>query len=69
MREDLDYHRRLFDGGDDLQLAATLRAAFDVDVEHALEQARPAHARRCFMRVAGRIGRPGEELLERVNSK
>ncbi len=21
MREDLDYHRRLFDGGDDLQLA------------------------------------------------
>ena len=55
MREYPDNHRRLFDGGDDLQGAATLRAVFDVDIEHALEQARPALARRCFMRVVGRI--------------
>jgi len=41
-----DNHRRLFDGGNDLELAATLRAVFEVDIEHALEQARPAHARR-----------------------
>ena len=55
MREYPDNHRRLFDGGDDLQGAATLRAVFDVDIEHALEQARPALARRRFMRVVGRI--------------
>ena len=55
MREDPDYHRRLLDGGDDLQLAATLRAVFEVDSENALEQARPAHACRCFMRVVGCI--------------
>ena len=26
---------------------------FEVDIEHALEQPRPAHARRCFMRAVG----------------
>ena len=55
MREDPDNHRRLFDRGDDLQLATTLRAVFEVQVEDAPEQARPAHARRCFMRVVGCI--------------
>ena len=42
MREYPDNHRRLFDGGDDLKVAAALRAVFEVDSEHALEQARPA---------------------------
>jgi len=37
MREDPDYHRRLFDGGDDLQLAATLWAVFDITRSIALE--------------------------------
>ena len=55
MREDPDNHRQLFDGGDDLKLAATLRAVFEVDSENAPEQARPAHARRCFMRVVACI--------------
>ena len=55
MREDPDNHRRLFDRGDDLQLAATLRAVFQVDSENAPEQARPAHAYRCFMRVVACI--------------
>jgi hypothetical protein len=31
-------HRRIDDGGDDLQLAATVRALFEVDGEAALEQ-------------------------------
>ena len=55
MREDPDNHGGLLDGSDDLQVAATLRAVFEVDIEHAFEQPRPAHARRCFMRVVGRI--------------
>ena len=46
MREYPDNHRGLFDRGDDLQVGATLRAVFEVDIEHALEQTRPAHARR-----------------------
>jgi hypothetical protein len=36
MAEDLDDHRRIFDGGDDLQSAAAVRAVFDVDVEDRL---------------------------------
>ena len=55
MREDLENHRRLFDGGDNLQVAATLRAVFEVDIENVFEQPRPPHTRRCFMRVLGRI--------------
>ena len=55
MREYPDNHRRLFDDGDDLQGTATLRAVFEVDIEHALEQARPAHACRRFMRVVSCI--------------
>ena len=35
MREDPDYHHRLLDGGDDLQLAAALRAVFEDDIEYA----------------------------------
>ena len=51
MREYPDNHRRFFDGNDDLQLAAALRAVFKVDIEYPLEQARPAHARRRAVRV------------------
>ena len=40
MREYPDNHGGLFDCGDDLQVADTLRAGFEVDIEHALEQAR-----------------------------
>ena len=36
VREDLDNHPWIDDGGDDLQARATARAAFDVDLEHAL---------------------------------
>ena len=45
MREDPDNHRRLLDGGDDLQLATALRAVFEVQVENALEQEGPGHQR------------------------
>ena len=41
MREDPDNHGGLFDGGNDLQGAATIRAMLDVNVEDALEQPRP----------------------------
>ena len=51
MREYPDNHRRLFNGGDDLKVAAALRAVFEVQVEDAHEQARPAHARRRVVRV------------------
>jgi hypothetical protein len=33
MTEDFDNHRRIFNRGDDLQGAAAVRAAFDVDIE------------------------------------
>jgi hypothetical protein len=33
MPEDLDDHRRIFDGGDDLQSAAAVRAVLHVDIE------------------------------------
>jgi hypothetical protein len=47
VREYPDNHRRRLDGGNDPQVAATLRAVFEVEVKHAPEQARPAHACRC----------------------
>ena len=52
MAEDLDDHRRIFDGGDDLQSAAAVRAVFDVDVEDPFEQPGPAHARRRALRLS-----------------
>ena len=51
MAEDFDNHRRIFDGGDDLQAAAAVRAVFDVDVEDPFEQPGPTHARRRALRV------------------
>ena len=46
VREDADDDSRVFDGGDDLRVRGTVRAMLDVDVEDALEQTRPTHARR-----------------------
>ena len=40
VREDLGNHRGINDRGDDLQSAATVWAVFNIDIEHALEQAR-----------------------------
>jgi len=37
MGEDSDNHRRIFDGGDDLQGAAAVRAVVDLDVEDPFE--------------------------------
>jgi hypothetical protein len=37
MGDESDNNRRIFSGGDDLQGAATIRAVFDVDIEHSLE--------------------------------
>ena len=64
MAEDLDDHRRIFDGGpstrlrtgDDLQAAAAVRAVFDVDVEDPFEQSGPTRALR-FSLTLGVIGR------------
>ena len=51
MGEDPRDHRRLLDRGYDPALPAALRAMSEVELEHALEQARPAHARRRAVRV------------------
>ena len=56
MAEDLDDHRRVFDGGDDLQSAAAVRAVLHVDIEDPFEQPGPAQAR-CFSLGTGVIGR------------
>jgi len=44
MREDADNGGRILDGRDGLQLPAAVRAALNVDIEHALQQLRPTHA-------------------------
>lgn len=46
MGEDLLDDRPFQDGGDDLELAAAVRAVLHVDVKHALEQAGPADSAR-----------------------
>ena len=52
VREDPLYHWCLQDGGDDLELAAAIRAVFEVDLEHPLEQPSLADARRPAVRAA-----------------
>ena len=52
MAEDLVDHRRIFDGGDDLQGAAAVGAVFHVDVEDPFEQPGPAHARGRALRLS-----------------
>jgi hypothetical protein len=44
MGEDPDNHRRILDGGDDFQVAAAVWTVLDIDLEDALEQARPTDA-------------------------
>jgi hypothetical protein len=50
MGEDPENHWRIFDGGDDLQGAAAVRAV--VDIEDPFDQPGPTHARRCTLRVS-----------------
>jgi hypothetical protein len=74
VREDLPDHRTLQDRRDDLHLhAAAPRAALQVDVEHPLQQPRPAHALRArphwlsFLALGARLdlgGRVAEAGLE-----
>ena len=54
MREDLDHHRRRFDGGDDLEFATT-HAALNIKVENAPAQPRPTQPRRRAVRVFIRV--------------
>ena len=54
VREDLGDHGGIFDGGDELQGAAALRALLDVDLEYPLEQPGLAQAHRRHGR--GRLG-------------
>src|SRR5262244_844860 len=56
MAEDLVDHRRVFEGGDDLQGTATVGAVLHVDIEDSFEQLGPAHAR-WFSLSLGVIGR------------
>ena len=53
MSKDSYNHRRIFDGGDDLQAAAAVRAVFDVDVEDPFEQPGPTQARRLENNAGG----------------
>src|SRR5262249_32729913 len=56
MAEDLVDHRRVCEGGDDLQGTATVGAVLHVDIEDSFEQLGPAHAR-WFSPSLGVIGR------------
>jgi hypothetical protein len=40
----------IFDGGDDLQGADTVRSVFEVDIDDPFEQPGPTHARRRALR-------------------
>ena len=53
MGQDALDHRRIDDGGDDLQLA-TVRGLFEVGGEDALEQPRPTQARRSVASASSR---------------
>ena len=44
MREEAGDGGRILDGRDELQWPAAVRAALDVDIEHALQLLRPTHA-------------------------
>jgi hypothetical protein len=72
VREDPCDPSRIFDGGDDLQARATVRAVFDIDVKDPLEQTRPTQAcRRAGRVLCGMIActvRPMSETRDRHNS-
>ncbi len=69
VREDADDDSRIFDGGDDLQAPATVRAVFDVDVKDPFEQTRPTqarqHARRVFCSMIACTVRPRHDRSTR----
>ncbi len=46
MSEDVGDHGGVFNGGDDFQRAAAVRAFFNIDIEHPFEQPGPADAGR-----------------------
>jgi len=52
MGEDPEDHWRIFDGGDDLQGAAAVRAVVDVDTVDPVEQPGPPHAGQRTLRVS-----------------
>jgi len=51
VHEDFLDHRLLKDGGDDLQLAAAVRAVLEVEIKHALEQPHPTQPHRAVVRT------------------
>ena len=53
MREDPDNHGRVFDGGDDLQLAAAVRANARCRCRGRISVNAPTHARRCLQGLVG----------------
>ena len=54
MLEDLGNHGGIYDGGDDRQGAAAVRALFNIDIEYPFEQRGPAQAGK--RRGRGRLG-------------
>ena len=54
MGEDLLDHHRIFDAGDDLDLACASLAGFNVDVEYALQSARPRHCGAYILAISKR---------------
>jgi len=56
MGEDVLDHRCLADDGDDLERAAAVRAVFEAELEHTLEQLRPTHPHRSVMRTVRLAG-------------
>ena len=64
--EDLLDHGRLQDGGDDLEFSgAAVRAVMHVEIDHALEQPRPADAS-CWYGLYGPAKMPAD-LVRRFN--
>jgi hypothetical protein len=68
MGEDFDDHRRIVDGGDDLQGAAAVGAVFNIDIEDPFEEPGPAHARRLSLTL-GVIERGLGDALCRASPK
>src|SRR5262247_1600326 len=72
--EDFDNHRRIIDGGDNLQGTAAVGTVFHVDGEDAFEQPGPADARRRALPVSvlawglgGRRCRSGNDFTAQLH--
>ncbi len=62
MSENFGNHRGIFNRGNDLQGATTVRAMLNVDIEYAFEQPGPAHVGRSrlmggLVKIIGYAGR------------